>query len=233
MHPNVVDEPSFRNRKHVFRDRVQAAELVAERLRCYSAPETLLLAIPSGGVPIACTVSGELGCPMDLIVVRKIPIPWNPEAGFGAVTLDGAMVLNDHIVRELNLSEEEIATLASKVVTIVRERAKKFGSAELKAPLKDKTAIITDDGLASGYTMLAAIGSVRKGQPKQVVVAVPTASTSALRLVAPLADKVVCLNIRDEPIYAVADAYQNWRDLSDQEVLTYLKQMKTYAANAL
>jgi len=226
MYRNVTDELSLRNRKHVFRDRVQAAEVMSDKLRRYSASETCILAIPSGGIPVACTVSEKLGFPMDLVLVRKIPVPWNPEAGFGAVTGDGATVLNDDLVRKLGLSEEEVATLASRVVSIIKDRAKKFRSTARSKSLKNKTTIITDDGLASGYTMLAAIKSVRKGQPKQVVVAVPTASTSALRLVAPLADRVVCLNIRDEPIYAVADAYQNWHDLSDEEVLTYLNHAK-------
>lgn len=227
----MIDEPSFRNRKHVFWDRVQAAEVMAEKLRCYGVSETRVLAIPSGGIPIACTISEKLGCPMDLVLVRKIPLPWNPEAGFGAITADGAMVSNDDLVRALGLSQEEIAALASKVLLIIRDRAKKFRSAAASVPLRDKIVIVTDDGLASGYTMLAAIKSVRKGQPKQVVVAVPTASTSALHLVAPLADRVVCLNIRDEVVYAVADAYQNWHDLSDEEVLTYLKQSKRYAVD--
>jgi len=225
MYPNVTDELPLRNRKHVFRDRIQAAEMMVDKLSCYNASETCVLAIPSGGIPIAYTVSERLGFPMSLVLVRKIPVPWNPEAGFGAIAADGATVLNDDLVRTLGLSEEEIATLASRVMSIIRNRAKKFHSVAPSVSLKNKTLILTDDGLASGYTMLAAIKSARKCQPKKLVVAVPTASTAALRVVAPLADRVVCLNVRDETVYAVADAYQNWHDLSDEEVLSYLRRI--------
>ncbi len=231
MYSNVVDEPALRNCRHVFVDRTQAGEVMVEKLRCYGASETCVLAIPSGGIPVACTVSEKLGCSMDLILVRKIPVPWSPEAGLGAITLDGVMVLNDHLVEVLGLGEEEIATLASQVISIIRARAKKFRLTTPQAPLEGKSVIVIDDGLASGYTMLAAVKSVRKHQPKEVVVAVPTGSTSAVRLVAQVSDRVICLNIRDEPIYAVADAYEIWHDLSDEEVLTYLRRADRYGAN--
>lgn len=230
MYSNVVDEPALRNRRHVFVDRTQAGEVMVEKLRCYDASETCVLAIPSGGIPVACKVSEKLGCPMDLILVRKIPVPWSPEAGFGAITLDGVMVLNDHLVEVLGLGEGEMAALASQVISIIRVRAKKFRSTT-PAPLEGRSVVVIDDGLASGYTMLAAVKSVRKHQPKEVVVAVPTGSTSAVRLVAQVADRVICLNIRDEPIYAVADAYEIWHDLSDEEVLIYLQRADRHGAS--
>ncbi len=233
MYPNVFDEVSLRNRSHVFVDRVQAADVMAERLRCYVTSETCVLAIPSGGIPIACTVSEKLGCPMDLVLVRKIPVPWNPEAGFGAITVDGTMVLNDHLVSVLGLSEKEVGALASQVVSVIRAREKKFRLGTPPVPLRDKSVTVTDDGLASGYTMLAAVKFVRKSQPREVVVSVPTASIAAVRLVAEVADRVVCLNIRDEFVYAVADAYENWHDISDEEALTYLKQSRRSGTDTL
>jgi len=184
--------------------------------------KTIVLAIPSGGVPVGYCLSKRLEAPLEIILVRKIPIPGNPEAGFGAVALDGTIVLNTILVQELGLTKKMINLLAEDRLKEIRIRAEKFNAGRPPPDLTGKEIILVDDGLASGYTMLAAINSVKKQNPKHVTVAVPTAHDEALKLVSPHVDEVYCLNIRTGPFYAVADAYKRWYDLDDGEVRKYL-----------
>jgi len=227
LRTNVFDEPAYRNRGCVFRDRVHAGELLATKLRNHVLGEDVqLLAIPAGGVPVGCTVARRLSAPFDVIVVRKVQIPWNTEAGFGAVSWDGSVVLNEALILRLGLTDEVIHRAISQAREVIRERALKFRGDESPPNLENKVVVIVDDGLASGYTMLSAVKSVYGRGPKRTIVAVPTASTSAVDLVAPNVDALICLNIRAGPVFAVADAYQQWHDLSDEEVLKFLRTMR-------
>ena len=219
----VIDDQSLRSRRHVFKDRIHAGELLAKKLWRHKGEDAIVLAIPAGGVPVGYKIAANLQLPLDLIVVRKLPIPYNPEAGFGALTTDGTIVLNEPMVEELGLTKKEIDTYASERMREIKERLRKFRGDRPFPDLKDKTAIIVDDGLASGYTMTAAILSVRKHGPKRIVVAVPTAHPGALEKISPYADEVICLNVRSGFLFAVADAYVNWYDLDDSEVIDYLK----------
>lgn len=222
----IVDEGSLRSRRGVFEDRDHAGRLLAEKLQGKVKEDMVVLAIPSGGVPVGCAVAEALKAPLDLMVVRKLQVPWSPEAGFGAVTVDGTVVLNEPLVAGLGLTQEEISRCAAQTVEIIKERRRKFRGDRPFPDLKGKTVILVDDGLASGYTMLAAVISVRKREPRRVIVAVPTAPPASIQLIAPHVDEVVCLNIRDELYFAVADAYQRWYDLGDEEVVECLNKSK-------
>ena len=219
----VIDDERFRSRRYVFKDRIHAGELLAEKLWKYKGEEAIVLAIPAGGVPVGYKIALNLQLPLDLIVVRKLPIPYNPEAGFGALTTDGTIVLNEPMVEELGLTKEEIDMYASERMREIKERVRKFRGDRPFPDLKEKIAIIVDDGLASGYTMTAAILSARRHQPRRIVVAVPTAHLGALEKISPYADEIICLNIRSGFLFAVADAYLKWYDLDDSEVIDYLK----------
>src|SRR5208283_3654044 len=224
MTAQIIEEPAFRERLHVFRDRFQAGGLLAQKLGEYRGKENVIvLAVPAGGVPIGYVVAKELCVPMDVVIVRKIQIPWNTEAGFGAITWDGETVLNEPLVEQLNLTKEETAESISMTKKNIRERLRKFRQNKPMPQLRDKIIILVDDGLASGFTMLAAARSARKSMPKNVVVAVPTASLGAIELLLTEVDKIICLNIRSGPSFAVADAYENWYDLTNEEVLKILK----------
>jgi len=219
----IIDEPAYRNRSLVFKDRLHAGDLLASKLQDHIIRESAqLLAIPAGGVPVGYAVATRLSIPFDVVVVRKIQIPWNPEAGFGAIAWDGTVVLNEALVAQLGLSTELIRWCVSRTQQTVRERLEKFRGNKPFPRLKSKTVVFIDDGLASGFTMLTAVKSVKKRKPEKVIVAVPTASQSAAELVAPNVDKLICLNVRWGPIFAVADAYQEWYDLSDEEVMEFL-----------
>ena len=233
MAAKIIEDPTYRERVFVFRDRLQAGEFLAEKLREYAGKRNvILLALPAGGVPVGYVVAKELGIPMDVMVVRKVQIPWNTEAGFGAVTWDGETILNEPLAGQLGLTREEIEESISKTRMIIQERLRKFRKDKLMPDLKDKVIILVDDGLASGFTMLAAARSARMKQPEKIIVAVPTASMGAIKLLAPEVDEIVCLNIRSGAVFAVADAYKNWYDLTDEEVTKILKRAeKLHAVN--
>lgn len=222
---NIVEEPKYRNRNFVFRDRIHAAELLAGKLEKYASIRTLLLAIPSGGVPIGYTIARKLDIAFDMMVVRKIQIPWNTEAGFGAVTWEGDAILNEPLIASLRLPAEAIEQGIRQTREIVCARLKRFRGNRPFPDLKAKTVIVVDDGLASGFTMLAAAKSIRRCNPRRTIVAVPTASIGAIELLEDNVDELICLNIREGSVFAVADAYLNWHDLSDEEVMGYLDKM--------
>ena len=222
----VIVDDGLREQLHVFKDRCHAGELLSEMLKRHvSLEDAVLLAIPAGGVPIGYEISRRLNLPMDLVIVRKLQIPWDPEAGFGAISSDGEMVLNEQLVDHLGLSEEVIEEVVRKTLRIIRDRSRKFRMIKPALDIEDKTVILVDDGLASGYTMLAAIRSIKKKDPKRIIVAVPTASATALKRVSGEVDKILCLNVRSSRIFAVADAYREWRDLADDEVIEILRKI--------
>jgi putative phosphoribosyl transferase len=224
MPAKIIEETAFRDRTFVFRDRENAGKLLAEKLLKYADKgKVIILALPAGGVPVGYEVAKELGVPMDVMVVRKIQIPWSTEAGFGALTWDGEMVLNEPLVAQLGLTREEIEESISKTRRTIQERLRKFRGDKPLPDLKGKTVILVDDGLASGFTMLAAARSARKSAPEKIIAAVPTGSIGAIKMLSSEVDEIVCLNIRTGSALAVADAYKNWYDLTDEEVIKILE----------
>lgn len=232
MVATVIEDPGLRNRLGVFEDRQEAGELLARSLESFRGKDAIVLAIPSGGVPIGLAVATHLDLPFDLLIIRKLPIPGNPEAGFGAISLEGDMVLNHSMVRMLGLSNEEIEEQAESVRVELKAREHIFRRNRPPADLRGRTVILTDDGLASGYTMMTAARMVRRQKPGEIVVAVPTASLHTIDLMAREVDRIVCLNVRTGSYFAVAEAYRNWYDLSRDEVVDLLRKHK-FLANDL
>lgn len=208
----------------VFKDREEAGKKLAKTLLKYKARNPCVLAIPRGGVPVGWQVANKLKATFDVLVTRKIPIPFNPEAGFGAVTVDKTIILNKELVSHLGLSEEKIRLLAEKVWREIRRREKVYRGNRPKPNLLGKTVILVDDGLASGFTMLAAIESVRKAKPEKVAVAVPVTSGSAAGKIKPKVSELVSLYTHPAWLpFAVASFYQKWTELTDEEVKRYLE----------
>ncbi len=223
MEKLIFDE-KLKNRFYVFKDRKDAGKKLANFLKNYiKNKNVLILAIPSGGVPVAKEISDSLNLPMDLLIVRKIQLPWSTEAGFGAVNLDGDVVLNEKAIRYFKLSEKQIEEQKQKTWETLLERNRIFRKNQPFPDLIDKTVVIVDDGLASGYTLKAGIEFVKKRNPKEIIVAVPTCSYDSALSILPLVNKLICLNVRDVYPYAVADAYKEWHDLTKEEVLKILK----------
>ena len=219
----ILDNPRLREQRFVFSDRHDAGRQLGALLKTLPAIRNpLVLAIPAGGVPIGKEVAIALGAPLSLAIVRKIRIPGSTESGFGAITWDGEVLINEELRAALGIQAPEVRLAIAQTRENVRDRVARFtGGVALPSPA-GKTVILTDDGLASGFTMLAAIKSIRFREPARIIVAVPTASASAAGMVSSLADYLVCLNIRSSRTFAVADAYEQWYDLTDREVLEVL-----------
>jgi predicted phosphoribosyltransferase len=218
-----IEDNSLRDRLYIFKNRQEAGMLLAQKLSGYKGTDGIILGIPSGGVPVAAEVAKDIVLPLDLIIVRKVQIPYNPEAGFGAAGPDGKVVLNQEILNSLDLTKEEIDQQIQITMDKIRRRDKLFRKGLPFPSVKDKVVIIVDDGLASGYTMLSAIDFVKIHKPQKIVVAVPTALDRTVDRILPHADELVCLNVRSGWSFAVADAYENWYDLEDDEVISILK----------
>ena len=219
----ITDNPRLREQKFVFEDRHDAGRQLGVLVQTLPAiRDPLVLAIPAGGVPVGREVAAALGAPLSLAVVRKIRIPGTTESGFGAVSWDGHVLINEPLREALGLSATEVEKAVSKTRENVSTRIARFAGGRAVPAMEGKTVILTDDGLASGFTMLAAVQSIRRRSPAYLVVAVPTASASSAELVSRYADLLVCLNIRSGRTFAVADAYRKWYDLDDREVLEEL-----------
>ena len=222
----IHEDVALRDRAPVFRDRDVGGEQLGRYLATFPGlDEPLACPIPAGGIPVGIAVARTLGCPVRPVIVRKIQIPWNTEAGFGAVTWDGRVFLNQDLVSRLRLTPDQVEAATAKALANVREREERF-NLRLRGPLPNpagRSCIMVDDGLASGYTMAAACQALRPLNPRRIIVAVPTGSRSAVRRVAELAEEVICLNIRTGPSFAVADAYEEWYDLSEEEALRMLR----------
>jgi putative phosphoribosyl transferase len=208
----------------IYADREEAGRVLAEKLESYIKDRPAVLAIPNGGVSVGLPVARGLRCPLHLIIVRKLQIPDNPEAGFGSVASDGSLLLNEALVLRLGLVEETIADQKQKALRSIRARMARYGDFATFPNLKGRAVILVDDGLASGLSMEAAVKVVQRHEPAEVVVAVPTSSMSAFRRLSPLVDRVVCPNVSRLPFFAVANAYKIWRDLDDAEVIGLLEE---------
>jgi len=214
----------YRDRVRVFKDRKDAGRLLGEMLAQYQDAGAVVLALPSGGVPVGIEVAKALSAELDLLIVRKIQIPENTEAGFGAISPDGAPIINKGFLAMLSLSDKAVEAQIKKARESVRQRNSLFRKGLPYPSFKDRTVIIVDDGLASGYTMLAAITFVKRDKPQEVIVAVPTSSARAIDFILGEVNELFCANIRTGPYFAVAEAYRNWYDLTDEEVIQEWRQ---------
>ena len=219
----LIEDVFFRDKLHVFKDRKKAGILLAKRLLRYKDTDTIVLAIPSGGVPVAVEIAKVQSLPLELIIVRKVQIPYNPEAGFGAVSPDNRVLLNESLLRSLSLSEKDVEWQIKLTIDIIKKRNLLFRKGLPFPSIKGRVVIIVDDGLASGYTMLSAIDYVKRHGPQKIVVTVPTGLKRTVDIILPKVDELVCLNLRSGFVFAVADAYENWYDLEDDEVVSIVK----------
>lgn len=219
----LIEDNSLRDRRYIFKDRMETGMLLAQRLLGYKGTDGIVLGIPSGGAPVAVEIAKALVLPIDFVIVRKVQIPYNPEAGFGAVGPDSRVLLNEELLRSLDLSEKEVEQQLQMTIHMIKRRNELFRKGLPFPSVKNRVVIIVDDGLASGYTMLSAIDFVKRHEPQKIVIAVPTGSERTVDFILPHADELICLNVRTGLPFAVADAYENWYDLEDDEVISILE----------
>ena len=201
-----------------FGDRREAGRLLAAKLGAYAnRPDVVVLALPRGGVPVAYEVTCALRASLDVFVVRKLGVPGYEELAMGAVATGGGRVLNDQIVRGLRIPEYVIDRVEAEEREELgrRERAYRGGRPPLQ--VSGRTAILVDDGLATGATMRAAVKALRQLQPERIIVAVPTASPETCQELKAEVDEVVCA-ITPEPFHAVGYWYEDFTQTTDQEV---------------
>jgi len=210
----------------MFESRHDAGRRLAAELGEYNNQSAVVLAIPNGGVPVALEVAGALKADLDLVVCRKIPLLLNPEGSLGAAADDGTVILNEEAVRRIGFSRQKLEDEINKVRAEIKQRSLLYRGDQPIVRVGGKTVIIIDDGLASGFTMTAAVESVRHRRPKEVVVAVPVASAMAVKQVEKVADKVVTCITGFMPKFYVSDFYRYWHDLSDDEVIRYLRKWR-------
>lgn len=206
-----------------FRDREAAGRRLAELLAKCKAGDAIVLAIPAGGVPVAAQIAKALSLPLQVAPVSKVLFPWTTEGGFGAVAFDGSVWLDQAAVENFSLSKQQVEKAVAAARAKVERRSKKLCEGRTPAGVSNKTIILVDDGIAAGSTMRTAIAALRKLGAARIVVAVPTAHSRSLAALRALADEIVCPDIRGGTPFAVADAYEEWRDLSDDEVEAMLK----------
>ncbi len=192
----------------------------------------VVLAIPRGGIPVAIPVAKALKAEFGVVVSRKLPVPWSPEVGFGAIAPDGSVEYNPEVLSMMSLPKAEIAKIERDVLAEIRRRIEKYLGKRKLPSLRGRTVVIVDDGLATGYTMVAAAKFAKNSGAKKIVVAVPTSSRSAFETVrgkAPV-DEVVSLVVSDEYSYAVAMSYRDFHDMKDEEVLEWME--KAYSVSS-
>jgi predicted phosphoribosyltransferase len=205
-----------------FRDRSHAGQILAGLLREYEGdPDALVLALPRGGVPVAYEVSQRLGVPLDIIVVRKLGVPGHEELAMGAIASGGVRVLNDDVIRHLDISPRVIDAVAANESREIERRELEYRGHRPRPDLRGRVVILVDDGLATGSTMKAAVMAVRKQGPKGIVVAAPVASASTCEEFQDIADRIVCVST-PEAFAAVSNWYDDFSQTSDEEVRSLL-----------
>ncbi|MFW9949324.1 MAG: phosphoribosyltransferase [Candidatus Thorarchaeota archaeon] len=194
-----------------------------------------VFAIPNGGVPVAEGFCKFLHLKYDILIVRKIKIPYNPEAGFGSITTDGSILINESLLSQLRLSQKQVEISIQKTKVEIQERIKfykkNFSQSKYQNLINNKYVIIMDDGLASGFTMLAGINMIKKYNPKGIYISVPTAPYHTIKRLQKEVNYIFCPNIRKATWFAVADAYRCWYDVSETEVLKILINSISYIEN--
>jgi putative phosphoribosyl transferase len=209
----------------MFQDRAEAGRKLAETLTRYRGQPAMVLALPRGGVVVGYEIAQALHLPLDVIITHKIPAPGNPEYAIGAVAENGEAQLNEEEITALGIPPAYIERqIEAELKEIVRRRLEYRGGRSLP-PLRDKIAIIADDGVATGYTMMAAIKAARAEQPRKVVVAVPVGPEDTIAELTRMADEVVAL-ATPTPFYAVGAFYRNFRQTSDDEVVQLLQRAR-------
>ena len=207
-----------------FKNRSEAGQKLARALSNYKDQDPVILALPRGGVPVAAEVAAALDAPLDLILVRKIGVPFQPELAMGAVVDGGAPIIvrNEDVIQNAGIDETQFkAVCDGELAEIERRRQRYLGDRE-RVNVIGRTAIVIDDGIATGATMRAALRATRVRNPKKLVLAVPVASSESIVAMREEADEVICLEDH-EFFEAISFYYGDFRQISDEEVIEMLK----------
>ncbi|MDD3774479.1 MAG: phosphoribosyltransferase [Sulfurovaceae bacterium] len=207
----------------MLKNRKDAGEKLALALQKYKIDNALVLAIPRGGTELGYEIAKAFGYDLSLIICRKLPYPYNPESGFGAIAEDGSIFIDQRAA--YNLDDQEIEQIIADQSEEIQRRIKTLRNGKPLPSIKGRTVILVDDGIAMGSTMHVAVALCKKQEAKKIIIAVPVAGASAIAKFSPLVDELVVL---ESPynFHAVAQVYEDWYDVSDEEVLEILSRIK-------
>jgi putative phosphoribosyl transferase len=202
----------------IFKNRTDAGQILASGLTKYAhQPDTVVLALPRGGVPVACEIGRILGLPVDVFVVRKLGVPGQEELAMGAIASGGVRYINTEVTLQLGIDPQTIDAVSFREEQEIERREQLYRSGRPPLNLNGKIVILVDDGLATGSTMRAAIAALRKHRPARLVVAVPAAAAETCHQVAQEVDEIICA-ATPEPFYAVGQWYDSFSQTTDDEV---------------
>lgn len=211
-------------RKRRFRDRTDAGQSLAEALGAYAnRADVLVLGLPRGGIPVAAEIAKKLNAPLNVLVVRKLGVPFHPELGMGAIASGGVRIVNREVVDALGIEPDAIEAVAREEQRELERREKAYRGGAPAPEIAGKTVLLVDDGIATGSTMLAAIAALRELKAARIIVAAPTVAASTYEKIRNAADDVVALLVPEE-FYAVGQWYENFSQTSDDEVRQLLGQ---------
>ena len=212
-----------------YRDRRDAGQQLAAELNALSLERPVVFALPRGGVPVGVEVARALHAPLELLAVRKLGAPGNPELAVGAVAEDGSGVFDARSAELLGMTPEMLDTAIAQESRELLRRVQRYRSGRPPVDVKQRTAIVVDDGIATGMTELAAVRALRKSQAATIVVAVPVGSEEALAMLREEADRVICLRVPAR-LYGVGMWYEDFKPVSDDEVLALLAEARAEQA---
>jgi len=207
----------------MFRNREDAAQQLAQRLESRHLLDPLVLAIPRGGVVTGAVLARKLGADLDVVLSRKLRAPMQPEFAVGAIAEDGRVYLNRSAKGVFGLTDEYLAEERSRQLAEIARRQKLFRAVRPAAPVTGRSVIVTDDGIATGSTMIAALRTVKGQKPHDVIVAVPVSSPDRLEEIRRFCDEVVCL-LSPEEFYAVGQFYEDFTAVEDEQVVDLLRE---------
>lgn len=206
----------------MFRNRKEAGEMLAKLLKDYKGKEVVVLAIPRGGALVANVIRTELKCEWDLIIPRKIGAPFNKEIAIGAVTQDGTLLLDEEMILYLKVDKSYIEEEKREQIEEIERRMRLYKGSKEPVQLKNKTVILVDDGIATGFTIKAAIKSIQNAEVSEIVIAVPVAPSDVLEDLLERVNRVACLE-SPYPFYAVGMYYEDFHQTSDEEIVDLFK----------
>ncbi|HIK10352.1 MAG TPA: phosphoribosyltransferase [Oscillatoriaceae cyanobacterium M33_DOE_052] len=210
-----------------FKNRQEAGQRLAEKLQAsIQGDDVVVVALPRGGVPIGFEVARALHAPLDICVVRKLGVPRHPELAMGAIATGGVMVLNQELLASVNISSVEIQAVVERERRELERRERVYRGSCIIWNMRDRQAIVVDDGIATGCTMRAAIAALQKLEAKTITVAAPVIPPSTSQELVNLGTKVISL-VTPEPLYAISFWYENFTQTTDEEVLKLLQDAKS------
>ena len=213
----------------MFRDREDAARQLAAMLRDYDLKAPLVLAIPRGGVVTGAVLAREIGAELDVVLSRKLRAPNQPELAFGGISENGEVYLNEDAAEASGVTDEYFHQEKECQLAVIARRKQSMRRVRPKSPIQDRSVIVTDDGVATGSTMIAALQTVRSQQPAELIVAVPVAPADRIRDLEKYCDKVVCL-CPAQHFWAVGQFYEDFPTVEDDQVVEILREFMPQSA---